>query len=101
MLTGITDEPITHARYDAFFQSHLAATFNALLPHRAITASFRRSARCRILLLTLGYNTSVGSRFFLSRRDIRKNEPNGHKKYSEQEWYRSHDNPRDLIAVET
>ena len=70
-----------------YASSHLATTLNALLPHRAITASFRRSARCRILLLTLGYNTSVGSRFFLSRRDIRKNEPNGHKKYSEQQWH--------------
>jgi hypothetical protein len=66
--------------------SHLAATFNALLPHRAITAPFRRSAGVRVLLSTRSYNTSVGSRFFLSRRDIRKNKPNGHKKYSEQEW---------------
>jgi hypothetical protein len=67
--------------------SHLTATFNALFPHGAIMAPFRRSARVRILLSTLSYNTSVGSRFFLSLRDIRKNEPNGHKKYSKQEWH--------------
>ena len=69
-----------------YASSHLATTLNALLPHRGITAPFCRSAGFRVLLSTLSYNTSVGSRF-LSLRDIRKNEPNGHKKYSEQEWH--------------